>query len=206
VISVFIVDCEDNPTMPYDATDSFVKPRSNILFPTTDKVDGGKGGGGLLSVDFLDKPDLDYYDNSGPQDVKGTNTNNKIGINDTPFYVYLNFSELDLINCGSESKKNYLNFLQTQNQPLFGLLGISVYKQTNNVVVNFTIEVGEYVYFLTTGGGTNIVDDSDPTMTAVTKIGGHIRIYKNPISRKGRKVKDTMICYGITDYEFTVSK
>lgn len=185
---------------------------------------GGKGDGQGTAVEFLGSLSLftgappDYT--SASQNVKGTNTKNRIGIDDAPFQLTLAFSDEDLEDCvrvqgGTATDLDRLAKLQKAvPQPLDGLLGIFVVKKNfadnqeseTGVVVNFTFidEAGDVgqpgdEFFLTTGKGRNLLSEA-AEQTRVAKTGGFVRINRNGDS------KDAVVCPGILDYEFTVSK
>ena len=195
---------KEYPTAPSEATEPYLEQTDEDKLATT------TGARSMLTVDFEDLDALDY--NSVLQPVKGNNTNKNIMILESPFWLTLGFLSEELTECVGESSKDYLSFLQSQPQPLNGLLEIYVDKKgvvstggTRGVVVNFTVQVGGYEYFLTTGHGMNTVEEY-PTHTIVTKTGGFIRINRKPIGARGNIPWDTMIGYIIVDYKFTVSK
>jgi hypothetical protein len=199
--------CADAPT---GATPNGLAPNFDHKGKPHGKPNGDDGGK-TVDVDFLESANGTVFDyQSVLQAVKGTNSKNRILVDGDPFTLSLAFPTADLGVCvaapGNTSPSPPLTALADLQAlsgaggGLVGRLEITVHKRFVSNVVNFTVEIAaDEFFFLTTGGGTNTVDES-PTETTVTRTGGYVRINRNG------DPNDSAICWGIVDYHFTVSK
>jgi hypothetical protein len=223
VIAFLAAACTDGP--PTSVTDASAPNFSHKPGHNPGGGGGGNGdGGGTVEVEFLNSVSLfssapaDYV--SVAQTVKGSDSKRQIAINDVPFYLTLD-SRLESASCvsapGSELSEDdgRLANLVALTQPLTGLLGIHVRKKNfeggqeseTGVVVNFTYidDAGAILgqagdeFFLTTGKGANLLQE-EQGQSRVAKTGGFVRINRNGDS------KDAVICRGVVDFEFTVTK